>query len=146
MYALLQILTKLAITVVFAIGIYFFVLVIIRVWVTDVDLGKLFNPRYLINKQVEIATDFLPSREATGLYQNGQLVARSSSSAVDEEAKTITFREITNAEMFQLGGDFEFQSWRARCTHADTITMITADRVQDGKIIENATCSILGTR
>jgi len=115
MYEFLQLGAKLIIIAAIAIIALYTSL---RVWRSELDLSKLLSPSRMVDRSVDESLSWLPTRQPDALYQDGQLVAKTGESTLDEENSRILFKEIYQSNPLALGQEFEFQKWRLRLVGA----------------------------
>jgi hypothetical protein len=136
----MQITIKIVLTLVALLGI-------VWLWRKDIDVARLFSPKRILTELASKPTDFLPERKPTLLYQNGEETGADVVDAiVDEKAKTVHFREIRKSGGLDTGKPFEFQKFVIHFQSADTMIGLDASRPEQGRIIINCMCSIVGRR
>jgi hypothetical protein len=143
MFDILQIAVKLLIIS------FFVVLALIaslRVWRAELDLRQLLSPRRALEGSVADKLAWLPTRDAGGLYQGGEVVAKVSGSKVDEDKHVVLFDEVYESNSLKLDEEFEFQKWRLRFKSADKIDGLNSSQPQKGRIMSKVLCTIIGPR
>lgn len=116
-----------------------------KVWKADLDLSKLFSPSRIFKQSVDDRLFWLPTRERNTIYQSEDIVGKVTGASVDEEKSIIEFQEISQSADLDLESEFEFQKWKLRFQHAETIGFDTS-RPQDGRLLFKVTCKIVGER
>ena len=118
----------------------------LRVWRADIDLGQLINPRRAVDRSASEAVDWLPTRDPTKIYQDGQVVGSVYGANINEEAGIITFEKVDKAIDLDLKKEFEFQKWCIRYKKAGTSGKIGGLAMNTNLVFGNMECEIIGRR
>lgn len=81
----------------------------LRVWRADIDLRALLSPHRAVERSAGDAVSWIPTRDASSLYQNGQVVGAVEGVSIDEAASTLRFAKVSRALGLDVGKEFEFQ-------------------------------------
>lgn len=117
-----------------------------KVWKADLDLSKLFSPSRIVKQSVDDRLSWLPTREKNTIYQSEDIVGKATGASIDEEKGIIEFQEISQSADLDLESEFEFQKWKLRFQHAETMVGLDTSRPQDGRLLFKVTCKIVGER
>ncbi len=143
MYEVIQIGAKL---IIIAAIVLIAVFASFKVWKADLDLSKLFNPSLIVKQSVDDRLSWLPTREKNAIYQSENVVGKVTGDSVYVEKGIIEFQEISQSANLDLGSEFEFQKWKLRFQHAETMVGLDSSRPQDGRLLFKVTCKIVGER
>jgi hypothetical protein len=118
----------------------------LRVWRADIDLRALVSPQRAVERSAGEAVSWIPTRDASSLYQNGQVVGAVEGISIDEAASTLRFAKVSRALGLDVGKEFEFQKWRLKFERADSEATIGGLAMQPDRAFGSMVCRIVGTR
>ena len=121
-------------------------LVSLRVWRAEIDLRQLINPRRVVDRSIDDAVDWIPTRDPDKLYQNGKVVGVVHGVVMDEAKRTISFAKVDQALNLDVSKEFEYQKWRVRHMAKDVVSNIGGLAMEQNRVFGNMVCEIVGTR
>ena len=101
----MEIITKLVISAVVALAIYYEAIFLIAVWRSQIDARATISR--MVNK-LKPTTDLIATRDPDKLYSDGKAVATVSGKVIDEQEK-VTFELLLDARDLILGQEIEFR-------------------------------------
>lgn len=120
-----------------------------RVWIMDIDVAKLFSPKFYIEsskKQIEEKLSAIPQREPGCLYQDGEKVAKVEGVEIDQRSGLCAIKKMYQADRFDFDKSFEYQNWVFKFKSAELMYGFNPAFPNDGKTILDIKCEIIGRR
>jgi len=118
----------------------------LRVWRAEIDLRQLMNPRRVVDRSIDDAVDWIPTRDPHKLYQNGKVVGVVQGVVMDEAKRTISFEKVDRALNLDVSKEFEYQKWRVQHKGQGMVGDIGGLAMEQNRVFGNMVCEIVGTR
>lgn len=141
---IIEILFKIAVTVIIIIGIYVQALFLRWLWPTQIDIKATFSR---IIRKASPETDVFATRDPNKIYQNGESVGDVTGDIVDE-GNQIIFRQLSNTSKLNQKLAFEhkrdsYQILKIEKTTGLKIDMSNHSTSQATAVLENVYCKKL---
>jgi hypothetical protein len=117
---------------------------LIYLWRSDVDLGRLVRPDRLVTSWFKKQTDWIPIRDPAALYQGDKVVGRAEGVSIDETSGVVVFKVISNSESMALQDTFIFRSYRLRPKTIGHLSGLSTAYPGKGQVLEDVVCEIVG--